>query len=91
MLVAVKFNIMTKEEVIKLGTMLGLSFNEKTNYKDALERGRVVFDGCNGQRFLIESSWSEEDIYKTIGQSLITQGKRMKALELHQVLSINSD
>ena len=82
---------MTKEEVVKLGTMLGLSFNEKNDYKDALEKGRVVFDGCNGQRFLIESSWSDEDICKAIGQSLITQGMRMKALELRQVLSINSD
>lgn len=82
---------MKKEDIIKLGTRLGLSFNEKTNYKVALEKGRVVFDGCNGQRFSIESEWSEDEIYETIGKSLILQGQRMKSLEISRALSITSD
>jgi hypothetical protein len=82
---------MTKEDVIKTGTMMGLYFNEKTNFKDMLERGIVVFDGCNGQRFLIDSNWTDDEIYTEIGHALILKGKRMKALEIHQVLSINSD
>lgn len=82
---------MTKKEVIRIGTLMGLYFDEKTNYKDALEKGRVVFDGCNGQRFLIESTWDDDKILETIGQSLIQFGKRKKSYEIHQVLSINSD
>ena len=91
MLVAVKFTKMTKEEVIRIGTLMGLSFDEKTNYKEALQKGRIVFDGCNGQRFLIESSWDDDTIFEELGKSLILLGKRKKAYELHQVLSINSD
>ena len=82
---------MTKEEVIKLGTTLGLKFDEKTNYKDALAKGRVVFDGFNGQRFIIESSWSDKKIISTLGKSSILLGKRQKSMEINSVLSINSD
>lgn len=82
---------MTKKEIINLGTMLGLSFNEKSNFKDSLKQGRVVFDGCNGQRFLIESSWSDKKIYKTFGESLILLGKRMQKVEISNILSINQD
>jgi len=82
---------MKKEEVIRLGKLMGLSFDERTNYKDSLEKGRVVFDGCNGQRFLIESTWTDDEIFEKIGKSLILLGKRMKAYEIHKILSINSD
>lgn len=82
---------MTAEKIIKLGTSLGLFFNEKTNYADALLQGRVVFDGCNGQRFLFESVWNNEKIYSEMGKALITYGKRLKALEVNRVLSINQD
>lgn len=82
---------MKKEEIIRIGTLMGLSFDERTNYKDALENGRVVFDGCNGQRFRIESSWDDDKIFEELGQSLILFGKRKKAYEIHQALSINSD
>ena len=68
----------------------GVQF-KKTNFKDALKNGRVVFDGCNGQRFLIESSWDDDKVFEELGQSLILLGKRKKAYEIHQVLSINSD
>lgn len=82
---------MTKEDIINLGTKLGLSFDERTNYKDALAQGRVVFDGCNGQRFVIESSWPDDEILDELGKSLILQGKRMKAMEISQILSVNGD
>lgn len=82
---------MTKEEVIRIGTLMGLSFDERTNHEDALKNGRVIFDGCNGQRFLIESSWNDDKIFEELGQSLILLGKRNKAYEIHQALSINSD
>lgn len=82
---------MTKEEIIDLGTKLGLEFDEKTNYPDALAQGRVVFDGCNGQRFVFESSWYDDDIYRKMGKSLILMGKRLKCIEINTVLSINSD
>jgi hypothetical protein len=82
---------MTKEEVIKLGTQLGLPFNEKTNFPDALAKGRVVFDGCNGQRFLIESSWEDEEIIETLGKSLIIYGRRLQKMDINRALNINSD
>lgn len=82
---------MEKDDVIRLGTKLGLSFTEKSNYKDALDNGRVVFDGCNGQRILIESNWSDDEIYEEIGKSLILMGKRMKSLEIRRLTSINDD
>lgn len=82
---------MTNEELIKLGTTLGLDFNEKDNYKDSLAKNRVVFNGINGQRFLFEGEWTDDEIYKEMGKSLILMGERRKKMELHQVLSIMSD
>jgi hypothetical protein len=82
---------MKPEELIKLGTTLGLSFNKDTNYKDSLAKGTIVFDGSNGQRFLIESTWPKEKILTELGQSLILMGKRAKCMEIKNVLSINSD
>lgn len=82
---------MTKEEIIDLGVKLGLQFDEKTNYPDALAKGRVVFDGCNGQRFLFESNWGDDEILSKMGESLILFGKRLKCLEISRVISVNSD
>jgi len=82
---------MKVEKLIKIGTLLGLSYNGKTNFTDLLSSGRVVFDGCNGQRFLIDSNLSEDEIYKDLGVAVRLLGKREKALEIHRVLSINSD
>ena len=82
---------MKTEKVIKLGVSLGLKFDRKANYQDLLKRGTVVFDGCNGQRFLIESSWLDEEILSNLGQSLMLVGRREKAMEINKVLSINED
>lgn len=82
---------MTNEEIIKLGTTLGLSFNEKDNYKDMLARNNVVFNGINGQRFRFEGSWSDDEILEEMGKALILMGERKKKMEINRVLSIMSD
>lgn len=82
---------MTKDKIIELGTSMGLPFDEKTNYRDALAKGRVVFDGCNGQRFLFESEWSDKIIYKKLGEALILYGRRLQKMDIRDALSINSD
>lgn len=82
---------MTNDEIIRIGTLMGLGFDEKSNYKDMLQRNIVVFDGCNGQRFLIEGSWTDDEILEKFGDSLIVYGKRLKSLEVSRVLSINCD
>jgi len=82
---------MTNEEIIKLGTTLGLDFNESDNYKDALAKNRVVFNGINGQRFLFEGKWSDDEILEIMGESLKLMGRRQLKMELHSRLSIMSD
>lgn len=82
---------MTKDEIIKLGTTLGLNFTEKNNFKDNLERNYIVFDGINGQRFGVDGNWSDDEILKIMGNSLILMGERKKKMEINQVLSITGD
>jgi hypothetical protein len=82
---------MTKDEIVTLGTKLGLPFNEKSNFPDALAKGRVVFDGCNGQRFLFESYWSDDVILEEMGKSLILMGRRLQKMDIHNALSITGD
>ena len=82
---------MKKEEIIELGTKLGLPFNEKTNFPDLLAKDYVVFDGCNGQRFGIDGKWDDERIYEELGQALILYGKRQLKLEINRLLSITGD
>jgi hypothetical protein len=82
---------MTKNKVIELGEIMGLSFNEQTNFPDQLKKGIVVFDGINGQRFLIDSNWTDKEIYETLGASLILYGKRLQKMEINRVLSITGD
>jgi len=84
-------NNMTKEEIIRIGTLMGLSFNENNNFKKLLENGKIVFDGCNGQRFVIESSWEDDKVFEELGRALILFGKRKKVCEIHQTFSMNSD
>jgi hypothetical protein len=83
---------MKKEQIIELGTKLGLPFNIHTNYPFMLEKDYVVFDGCNGQRFSIDGQKETDDeIYKNLGKFLILMGKRQKCLEISKVLSITGD
>jgi hypothetical protein len=83
---------MKKDEIIKLGTTLGLYFDEKTCYKKDLLNDRVVFNGVNGQRFLIEGSeMTDDEILEVMGDSLKLMGRRKLKLELHTLLNITSD
>jgi hypothetical protein len=82
---------MTTKEIIKLGTALGLPFNEKTNFPDYLAKNWVVFDGCNGQRFMIRGEWSDDKILAKLGKALYLYGQREKCLEISRVISITSD
>ena len=82
---------MNVEDVIKIGLMMGLNFNRNTNFPDMLESGKVVFDGCNGQRFLIDTNHGDDSIYADLGVALITYGKRLKCLEINRVININND
>lgn len=78
-------------EIVKLGKSLGLSFSETTQFPDQYNKHMVVFDGCNGQRFLVDGSWTDKEIYKTLGRSLVLQGRREMKLELHRLISPMSD
>jgi hypothetical protein len=83
---------MSADEVIELGTKLGLNFNRSDNFKDALDNDRVVFNGVNGQRFLFDTAeMCDDEILEKLGESLILMGKRMKSMEIHNVISVNSD
>lgn len=83
---------MTREEIIKLGTGLGLKYNPERNYVDDEIKGNyVVFDGVNAQRFLIHHDKDNDDILEELGSALITMGKRMKAMQINDVISITSD
>jgi len=83
---------MNTKDIIKLGKRLGLTFNENTNFPVNLKNNNVCFDGCNGQRFLFEGNkLSDDEIYKLMGDSLVLQGQRMKALALDRILSITGD
>jgi hypothetical protein len=79
---------MKAEEIIELGTKLGLPFNRNDNYKDMLERNIAVFNGANSQRFLIDGSWTDEEIYERMGKALKAMGSMELRLELHSLLSI---
>jgi hypothetical protein len=82
---------MTNEEIIELGTNLGLIFRKDSNFPDMLESNRVVFDGCNGQRFLIDGSWENDKIYEEMGESLKLMGRRELKVELSNLMNIMSD
>ena len=83
---------MKKDEIIKLGTTLGLKFNEKTCYPYDLERDFVVFDGVNCQRFSIDGQkLSDDEILEDMGYALKLMGRRKLKLELHTLLNVMSD
>jgi hypothetical protein len=79
---------MKADEIIELGTKLGLPFNRNDNYKDMLERNIAVFNGANAQRFLIDGSWTDEEIYEAIGKALKAMGNMEHRLELHRLTQI---
>jgi hypothetical protein len=82
---------MKPEKLEKLAVTMGLSYSADDNFKDMKGKGIRVFNGCNGQRFLIDSNWSDDKIFETLGESLILFGKRKKCMEVRDILSINGD
>ena len=82
---------MTNKKIIKLGTTLGLKFNENDNFPDMLARNNVVFNGINGQRFRFEGTWTDDEILEEMGRALILMGERKKKMEIDRVLNIMSD
>lgn len=79
---------MKAEQIIELGTKLGLPFNRDDNYKDMLDRDIVVFNGANAQRFLIDGSWSDDDILANFGKSLRAMGDMEHRMALDRLLKI---
>ena len=83
---------MTKEEVIKIATLMGLKHNPDRNFEFNEEKGYIVFDGVNGQRFSIDvPNMSDEEIYQRLGDYLQLMGRRQLKTELHALLNITSD
>ena len=83
---------MKSDEIIKLGTTLGLKFNIKNCYEKDILNNRVVFDGINGQRFLIEGDeMSDDEILEIMGESLKLMGRRQLKMELHDRINIMTD
>lgn len=83
---------MTRKEVIRIGLLMGLKYDEKTNFLKDLNDGIVVFDGINGQRFRLESgSMPDDQIFHELGKARFLMGKRAKAMEVNNVLSITND
>lgn len=83
---------MKKDEIIRIGTILGLGFDEKRCYPDHLEKDFVVFDGVNCQRFSIDGrNMSDDEILENMGCALQLMGRRQLKLELHTLLNVMSD
>tara|TARA_R110000868_G_scaffold76573_2_gene220053 strand:- start:4643 stop:4897 length:255 start_codon:yes stop_codon:yes gene_type:complete len=74
------------QAVINMVLIMGLSFNEKDNYLDNLEREIVVFNGANAQRVLIDTKLDWNDIYKKLGDAPIKYGEIKKATEINSAL-----
>ena len=82
---------MKPKDLERMATLMGLEYNQKDNFPHMVEKGVLVFNGCNGQRFLIDSNWEDDKIHHELGKALIAFGKRSKCLEINSVISINSD
>ena len=79
---------MTKQRLLHIARTMGLCFSPTSNFQDALQQGRYVFDGVNGQRFILETKWSDTEIFTALGTALRAMGRGEKAMEIHDVLSI---
>lgn len=82
---------MNRKALIRMGTMMGLSYFASLMHKGDIKKGIVIFDGCNGQRFVIDSHWELDKIHHCLGKALIDFGKRKKCLEISKILSVNND
>lgn len=66
---------MTNEQIIKTGKSLGFKFNEKTNFKDLIANNKIVFDGFNNQRVLVDGKWTDDKILKEFVKEKIKNDK----------------
>lgn len=78
-------------EIIQLGLSLGLNYYEDTQHDDMIKQDIIVFSGANGQRFVIKGEWSKKKIHQKLGEALIDYGKRLKAIQISNALSIVND
>lgn len=78
---------MTIKKLEELAVIMGLKYNSNDNFKDSKLKGIRVFNGINSQRVLIDSNWSDNKIYKTLGNALIEYGERQKAQEITRALN----
>jgi len=83
---------MTKEEVIRIGKLMGLKHDPFYNFQDNEERGYIVFNGINGQRFAYDvPNMTDDEIFEKFGNDLQLMGRRQLKLELHNLLNITTD
>ena len=82
---------MKKERIIEIATLMGLKYDKEHNFPSVIKKGDIYFDGCNGQRFLLCTWWYNKKFYTALGEYLILMGKRLKCMEIHDVISINAD
>lgn len=66
---------MFRDELIYIGTLMGLGYDEKLNSESIIKNGIVIFDGWAGQTFTISSKNDKEIIYKQLGDALKSVGK----------------
>jgi len=74
------------KSVINMAIKMGLSFNEKDNWKDSLDKGIRVFNGAGSQRVLIDTTLEWGDIYSILGDAMIEFGKRTRSIEINNLL-----
>lgn len=77
---------MTAERLEEIAQLMGLTYNSKDNYADAKAKGIRVFNGANSQRVLIDSNWSDDEIFEKLGAALIAYGEIKRSLEISYLL-----
>ena len=83
---------MKTDEIVELGTTLGLNFDEKTCYPHHLKDNFVVFNGVNGQRFSFDGNkLTDDEILEEMGTALKLMGRRALKLEFYRLLNPMSD
>jgi len=83
---------MTKEDVIKIAKLMGLKHDLTHNFPYNEDRGYIVFDGVNGQRFSIDvQNMSDDEIYSRLGDYCKLMGRRELKVELGTLLNMMTD
>jgi len=77
---------MTTDRVEKIAELFGLDYNPNDNYADMKKKGIRVFNGANAQRILIDSNWSDDEIFEKFGQALKEYGRISRSMEISNLL-----